>query len=152
MTWKRYSLGCNFDFQPLTESWTMPDLCFHWSIICCALQSTLTRSSLSPRRYPCNSLSARSAESGSLNSQKPKACNLPEAPWTRFQLFTVPHFIKICRTSVSVAFSEILPTNTVTGGPTGASWTGTIPFCILCACSNGLFFIYTICFHLNLSW
>ena len=38
-------------------------------------------------------------------------------PCTRFQLFTVPHFIKICLTSVSVAFSEIFPTNTVTGGP-----------------------------------
>ena len=47
-------------------------------------------------------------------------CSFPEAPWTRFQLCTVPQLLRISRTMPSGALSVMFPMNTVTGGPSGS--------------------------------
>ena len=49
-------------------------------------------------------------------------CSLPVAPWTRFQLRTLPQVVRRWRTMASGARSVMLPTNTVTAGPVGISY------------------------------
>ena len=62
---------------------------------------TFTTSLLSPTEKSWSILMALAAASGLAYSQKPKACSLPVAPWTRFQLMMLPHAVSRWRTIAS---------------------------------------------------